>query len=76
MARRMAGNRNSRDANATDATAGGEVGDERRRSRRLSTLFRRERHSAAPTNVEEGLPRPPPPVHERSPAGDGDATSR
>ncbi|KAK0663690.1 E3 ubiquitin-protein ligase RNF13 [Lasiodiplodia hormozganensis] len=76
MARRMAGNRNSREANATATTASGEVGDERRRSRRLSTLFRRERHSAAPTDVEEGLPRPPPPVHERSPTGDGDATPR
>ncbi|KAL0265357.1 hypothetical protein SLS55_001322 [Diplodia seriata] len=65
MARRMAIDRNSRDANmVASPPPPGE--DDRRRSRRLSNLFRPGRHGgAATTGVgEAALPQPPAPVHD------------
>ncbi|KAL1640302.1 hypothetical protein SLS58_007118 [Diplodia intermedia] len=70
MARRMAIDRNSRDANQVATPRGEAAADDRRRSRRLSSLFRPGRHggaapAAAATDVEEAaLPQPPPPVHD------------
>ncbi|OJD33120.1 ring finger domain [Diplodia corticola] len=70
VARRMAIDRNSRDANMVAAP--GEGANERRRSRRLSAIFRPGRHGVAPAGEEEA----PAPVYERPSTRDGGAAAR